>query len=498
MLLLRVLYIFATIWLSIYGFNAFVLIVLYWRHRKQRVETPAMAHFPPVTVQLPLYNEKYVARRAIDALARLDWPREKLQIQVLDDSTDETTEIAHQCIKEYREKGLDIVMVHRSCRAGFKAGALNAAMEAARGEFVAIFDADFCPPPDFLSRTVPHLAADAELGFVQARWGHLNDRFSALTLAQAVALDGHFVVEHVARQRSGLLTNFSGTGGVWRRACIEACGGWRPEMLTEDIDLSYRAQLAGWKGLVLPGVVAPAELPVQITAFKRQQFRWAKGNIQCFLRQTNLLIGSSLSLWAKLQGLIHLSYYLAHPLMVFVMLCMLPLIWLGPVASWSLAFLSLATLGPPLLYLVAQRDAYPDWRARLRALPVLIALGTGMALNSTVAIIEAFLGVRTAFLRTPKFQVEGKRRDWQPGTYLLVPDRLVWGEISMAIYACLTVWAALVRGNGWVIPFVLLYVLGFGYVGLLGVLEAWGHAGRWARRRTAEAGKRRLVPFSEP
>jgi cellulose synthase/poly-beta-1,6-N-acetylglucosamine synthase-like glycosyltransferase len=428
--------------------------------------------YPAVTVQLPVYNERYVVQRAIDAVANLDWPRDRLQIQVVDDSTDESADIARRHIATYRHQGIDITHVQRATRTGFKAGALNEAMTRAKGAFIAIFDADFVPPPGFLKQTVPHLVADPALGFVQARWGHLNDTFSALALAQAIALDGHFEIEHTARESAGLLTNFSGTGGVWRRACIEQCGGWDAEMLTEDLDLSYRAQLASWKGLTLPDVTAPAELPVQIAAFKQQQFRWAKGNTQCLLKHTPAILRSPLSPFARMQALLHLSYYLAHPLMLVVMLITLPLIWYGLLGRWTLAFLSLATVGPPLLYSLAQRALYPDWVRRLRALPVLICIGTGMALSSTTAVIEAFLGIRSAFLRTPKYRIEGRTGSWQGRPYAPSAGVLILGEIALTIYALLTVWAALAKGNVQAIPFLSLYVVGFGYVSVAGIVQS--------------------------
>jgi cellulose synthase/poly-beta-1,6-N-acetylglucosamine synthase-like glycosyltransferase len=495
---LGVTYLLVAIWLSIYGFNAFVLLFLYFRHRRDRVdygapEPASHADFPLVTVQMPIYNEKYVVHQAIDALVRLDWPRDRLQIQVLDDSTDETTEIARQCVEAYRQQGMDIELIHRTQRSGYKAGALNEALEAARGPFVALFDADFRPPPDFLRRTVSHLAADPALGFVQARWGHLNDEFSLLALAQAMALDGHFVVEHTARQRAGLLTNFSGTGGVWRRACIEACGGWRGEMLTEDMDLSYRAQLAGWKGLALPDVVVPAELPVQLAAFKRQQFRWAKGNTQCLLRQVRSLMGAPLPLFVRIQGLIHLSYYLAHPLMLVLMLCTLPLIWHGLLGRWSLTVLSAATFGPPLLYVVSQWAIYAGWWRRLRALPVLICLGMGLALNTTAAVIEAVLGIQSAFQRTPKYQIEGKSGSWRGDSYALSAGRLVWGEILLTVYALLAVLAAVFRGNWQAIPFLLLYVVGFGYVSTLGLVQSRHKVRRLKSKEGRGEGDKRAV-----
>jgi cellulose synthase/poly-beta-1,6-N-acetylglucosamine synthase-like glycosyltransferase len=444
-----------------------------------------------VTVQLPIYNEKYVVRRAIDAVAALDWPRDRLQIQVLDDSTDETRAIARAQVERIRQQGIEISHTHRTQRGGFKAGALNEAMPSARGDYVAVFDADFVPPPSFLKETVPHLVADPGLGFVQARWGHLNDRFSPLTLAQAVALDGHFAVEHTARDRAGLLTNFSGTGGVWRKRCIEECGGWDARMLTEDVDLSYRAQLAGWRGRTLPDVMAPAELPVQLAAFKRQQYRWAKGNTQCLLKQGGAVLRAPLSWFARIQALVHLSYYLAHPLMLVVMWVTLPLIWYGLLDRWALAFLSLATLGPPLLYAVGQRSLYSDWWRRLKALPVLICLGTGLALNSTVAAVEAVLGIESAFERTPKFQIEGKSGNWRRGPYALSTGRLIWGEILLTIYAILTVYAALARGNAQAVPFLLLYVAGFGYVSIVGAVQ-------WVVRTRSLSGKPSGRPLTVP
>jgi cellulose synthase/poly-beta-1,6-N-acetylglucosamine synthase-like glycosyltransferase len=469
---LALLYLVLGVWLSVYGFNDLVLIYLYLRHGRRRPTCPSLSQYPAVTVQVPVYNERYVVQRAIDAMANLDWPRDRLQIQVVDDSTDESADIARRHIETHRRQGIDITHVQRTTRTGFKAGALNEATTRARGAFIAIFDADFVPPPGFLKQTVPHLVASPDLGFVQARWGHLNDTFSTFALAQAIALDGHFAIEHTAREGAGLLTNFSGTGGVWRKACIEQCGGWDAEMLTEDLDLSYRAQLAGWKGLTLPDVTAPAELPVQIAVFKQQQFRWAKGNTQCLLKHTPAILRGPLSLFARIQAILHLSYYLAHPLMLVVMLITLPLIWYGLLGRWTLTFLSLATVGPPLLYSLAQHALYPDWIRRLRALPVLVCIGMGLALNSTTAVIEAVLGIRSAFQRTPKFRIEGRTGSWQGRPYAPSAGALVLGEIMLTIYALLTVYAALARDNAQAIPFLSLYVLGFGYVSIAGIVQS--------------------------
>lgn len=472
MSLLGIFYLFAALWLSVYGLNAFVLIFLYLKHRRERVECPPLTLFPLVTVQLPVYNEKYVVKRAIDSLARLDWPADRLQIQVLDDSTDETTDIAGQCVKACREQGLDIVLLHRTERTGFKAGALNEALSSARGEFVALFDADFEPAADFIKRTLPYLVADPALGFVQTRWGHLNDEYSLFALAQAIALDGHFSIEHVARQRAGLLTGFNGTSGVWRRRAIEESGGWDPAMLTEDIDLSFRAQLAGWKGLMLADVVSPAELPVQLAAFKSQQFRWAKGNVRCCLKLFKGLVSAPIPPWTRVQGLIYLSYYLAHPLMLLVLLCSLPLAWFDLISRFSLAFLGLATLGPPLIYALGQRAIDPEGWRRLRALPVLICLGTGLALSNSVAVVEAALGIRSAFQRTPKFQIEGKRGEVPSPAYSVAVGPLVWGELLLAFYSALTIYAAFVKGYWPMIPFILLYLMGFGYVSIMALCQS--------------------------
>jgi cellulose synthase/poly-beta-1,6-N-acetylglucosamine synthase-like glycosyltransferase len=478
---LRAIYVLTSIVLFVYGFNAFVLIFQYLKHRRERVICPPLGCFPVITVQLPLYNERYVAKRAIDTLVRLDWPRDRLQIQVVDDSTDETRFIVRQCVEKYRHQGVDITHLHRPRRVGFKAGALNEAMQHARGDFVAIFDADFCPPPDLLRRMVPHLVADSSLGFVQVRWGHLNDAFSLVTMAQAIALDGHFAIEHVARERAGWLTNFSGTGGMWRRACIEECGGWDNEILTEDMDLSFRAQLAGWKGLTLCDVSVPGELPVQVAAFEQQQFRWAKGNTHCLLKHRKNIWHAPLPLFARIQAFIHLGNYLAQPLMLIAMLITLPLLAHGLLGGGPLALLSLATLGPPSLYILGQWSLYADWPRRLAAVPVLICLGTGMALNSTVAVVEAMLGVKSVFQRTPKFHIEGRSGRWQDCSYVLSSGRLIWGQVVLTLYALLTVYVALEKGNPQSVPFLLLYVVGFGFTSITGLVQGY----RRAKRTTA-------------
>lgn len=498
------LYVVAGAWLAVYGLNALILAGLYLRHRADRNQLGSNDTFlPTVTVQLPIYQERHVVERLIDAVAALDWPRERLQIQVLDDSDDETTALARARVEYHQRQELDITLLRRPDRRGYKAGALAVGMVHAWGEFIAIFDADFVPPPDFLRRTMPSFLNRPTLGLVQTRWAHLNANYSLLTRAQSLALDGHFVVEQTARNRSGLLMNFNGTAGVWRRACIEASGGWSGDTISEDLDLSYRAQLAGWDCLYLPQVSAPAELPPQLAAFKRQQFRWAKGSIQCLRKLWRPILrrGSTqtnahqpaprrLTVIQRVAALVHLSSYLAHPLMLVLLLCSLPL-FLSPRDAHlpiATAYLGFSSLGPPLVYILAQRALYPDWRRRLLAFPVLALLGTGIALNNTRAVIEALRGDGGTFARTPKFHLEGSGGRWADSTYRLPLGWTTLGEALLALYALATVTAAWRAGNLYAIPFMLLYVGGFG---LTALLEVWQtqRGRRWQPRHQEVLGR---------
>ncbi len=481
MSLLEVLYAALAILLAVYGANAFVMLALYLRHRRQAAPSPPRIpadDLPVVTVQLPIYNELYVVERLIDAVAQLTWPRERLQIQVLDDSTDETTRLAEKRAAHWQARGVNAQVIHRQVRSDYKAGALREGLETAQGEYVVIFDADFVPLPDFLRRTVPYFRDRPRLGFLQARWTHLNGDYSPLTRAQTLALDGHFVVEQTARQRAGLFMNFNGTAGVWRRACIADAGGWQGDTLSEDLDLSYRAQLRGWDCLYLPQVGAPAEVPPQLHAFKRQQFRWAKGSIQCLQKLWRPLLRAPQPWFKRLQGLAHVSGYLAHPLMVLLLLVTLPMLLGARQTRLPLALLTPVSLGPPLLYAVAQAALYRDWPRRIAYLPLLVLLGTGIALNNSWAIVEALLGRQTAFQRTPKFRVVSQSEGWRGNAYALGLEPQMWGEILMTLYALATIAVALVRGHLFAIPFLLLYAGGFGYVALLG----WRHA-RSSQRR---------------
>lgn len=499
---LGIVYLVAALLVALYGGNALLLAVLHLRRRNESpIEPPQPETWPVVTVQLPVYNELYVVKRLIDAVARLDYPRERLQVQVLDDSTDETTHLARARVAHHREQGLDIELVHRRNRQGFKAGALTRGLETAQGEYIAVFDADFMPQPDFLKQTVSRLVADPGLGFVQARWGYLNPSYSALTQAQTIALDGHFVVEHLGRNRNGLLMNFNGTAGVWRREAIDSAGGWQSDTLTEDVDLSFRAQLAGWRALYLPQVEAPAELPPQLAAFKRQQARWATGAAQCLVKLSGSLLqgrphpGSALGAksvshlpWAaRLEGLLHLSVWIAHP-MSLVLLFLTPLMLLGQISlTFNLTIFWMVALGPIFAYAVSQQYLYPDWKRRMGYMPLLALLGTGLALSNTLAIGQGLLKRDRAFRRTPKFRVVYKGDRWLGNRYALPFEWVIVGELALAGYALGTIAVALVVGNYLAVPFLLLYLGGYGYMGLHGLRDAWENRRRKPHLRRTPA-----------
>lgn len=472
-------YTVVALWLSLYGFQAIVLTVLFLRHRHQAAQAVdvADADWPVTVVQLPVYNERYVVERLIDAAAALDYPREKLIVQVLDDSTDDTTAIAVARAQHHRDHGIDVRVVHRTDRQGFKAGALAEGLAQVDAEYVAVFDADFRPLPDFLRRTVAALLARPDAGMVQTRWSHLNQEYSYLTWAQSLALDGHFVVEQTARNRSGLLINFNGSGGVWRRACIESAGGWQADTMTEDMDLSYRAQIAGWHTLYLPDVEAPAELPAQMEAFKRQQARWAKGSVQCLRKLSIPILRSNLAWRQKLMAFVHVSGYLSQPLLVLLLLTLLPIFWTGQATPAFLITLAIASVGPPLLYTVAQATLHRDWPRRLGYLPALLAVGTGMTWSTTRAVWQGLTSWGGVFKRTPKFRLEGRRGNWTSNAYRLGPDWTVVGEVGLLMYAIVTMVVGLLRGQYGAVPFLLLYAVGYAVVAGSSVWQGRGVRG---------------------
>ncbi len=425
---LGVLYLMTLAGLMIYGLNAWVMIWLHLRHRKDPGPSPSpLESLPVVTVQLPLFNERYVAERLVEAVAALEYPRDRLEIQVLDDSTDETSEIVAAVITRLGARGIEVIHRRRARREGFKAGALADGLAACRGEFVAVFDADFVPPTDFLLRVLPHFAPGVAV--VQTRWGHLNRSFSVLTVAQALGMDGHFGVEQSARAWSGLLLNFNGTAGVWRKAAIIDAGGWQSDTLTEDLDLSYRAQLRGWRIVYRPEIVCPAELPVVVTGFKSQQRRWAKGSIQTARKLLPAVARAPLPLWTKYQAFVHLTYYAIHPLMLASVALLLPLRMLtlpGPDRPATFAVMvmfGLATLGPVTMLVYAQRALDARWWRRAWQLPSILVLGVGVAFSTSMAVLGAFRGGRREFVRTPKFGIDSMAGSWRSKAY---GERATW------------------------------------------------------------------------
>ncbi len=478
--------------LSFYGSHRYQMAWLYHRHRKD-VPVPPPGAFadglPVVTVQLPVYNERYVVTRLIDHVCRLDYPLDRLEIQVLDDSTDDTRDIARQAVERHRALGVDIVWLHRTDRSGFKAGALQAGLKVARGEFIAVFDADFVPTTDFLQRTVPHLA-DPGIGMVQARWDHINRDFSLLTHAQSILLDGHFVIEHTARNRSGRFFNFNGTAGIWRRQAIVDAGGWEHDTLTEDLDLSYRAQLFGWRFVFLNDLLAPAEVPIDMNAFKGQQHRWAKGSIQVALKLLPRILASNVPRKVKHEAFIHLTSNVAYLMMVGLSL-MLPLTlhirvehgWVQTVLL-DLPFFLGATVSVCFFYLLAQREAGRSLGYRLRYLPFVLALGIGLAVNNAKATLEALLGHQSEFVRTPKLGVEKKGQSVTPTGYQAARTLLPAFEVALGLYYTHAIIYAAGNGLYTAVPFLLLFQVGFLYTGLTSLVQTTLAA---RRRVTAEA-----------
>ena len=485
-----IVYFSAAACLLAYGLNCYVMIALFRRRRRETSEArralleafsdPMLRDdLPVVTTQVAVFNEFNVAERAIRAACAMRYAPGKHEVQVLDDSTDETREIVDRVAEEMRQLGHDVKVLRREVRTGFKAGALDAGLRVACGELLAVFDADFVPPQDYLLRTVPFLAADPGVGLVQARWGHLNRRQSLLTRVQAVGIDGHFMVEQSARNWNGLFMNFNGTAGIWRKSAIEGGGGWHWDTLTEDMDLSYRVQLAGWRASYVPEVVVPAEVPEDVRAFKNQQFRWAKGSIQTAMKLLPALIRSDVSLFKKIQAFFHVTHYMVHPMMLTLATLALPVLLvlrlsLAPLIFTMLAAaLALAMLAPSMLYVVSQRAAYPDdWRRRLCYLPFLVVLGVGIAVSNTRAVIEALLGMESAFVRTPKRgDVEGKR-------YRISFPWLSLVEIALGGYCAWTLGYYLTARKYLVGPFLAAYAAGFLFVGLLTLVHSLNAGGR--------------------
>jgi cellulose synthase/poly-beta-1,6-N-acetylglucosamine synthase-like glycosyltransferase len=465
--LLTSVYVVCALLLTVYAGSEIVLLLTYWRFRSAAPPLPIIDKWPSVLIQLPIYNERHVIERLLKAIASLDYPRDRLIIQLLDDSTDDTSVLAASQVEALYDSGLNIVHIQRKERSGYKAGALAYGMAQSTAELVVVLDADFVPPRDFLRRTVPYLAADPGLGMVQTRWGHLNSFSNWLTLGQTLALDGHFVVEQTARSRAGWLLSFNGSGGIWRAQCIRDAGGWSDLTLTEDLDLSYRAQLAGWRFLYLPDVEVPAELPPQIAAYKQQQARWAKGSTQCLTHTFGPLWHSRLSLTQRLMATLHLCQYLPHPMMIILLLLTPLLLLTEAIQRLPLGVLGIVGLGPPLVYVISQQALYHDWKRRMLGFPVLLALGTGIAWSNTVAVLSALLGRKGEFRRTPKFA-----RGWTDSGYALRHDPSMGVELLLTLYAGAGTLLAL-RTSPALAPYLAVYCFSFGTVVLWGLYDRW-------------------------
>ena len=469
--------------LAIYGGYRVKQVIDFWRYRNLGPEPKEQftdADLPSITIQLPLFNELYVIERLLKAVTDIDYPRDLFEIQVLDDSTDETVKLAEATVGEYAGKGFDIHYIHRDDRTGFKAGALENGLKTSKGELVAIFDADFVPRPDFLRKLV-HYFSDPMVGCAQMRWSHINGSYNLLTRLQTIMLDGHFVVEQTVRNRTGGFFNFNGTAGIWRRKAIEMSGGWQHDTLTEDTDLSFRAQLMGWRFVYLLDEDAPAEIPVEINAFKAQQRRWAKGVMQVGIKLYRRIWAAPLPLRVKLEMFFRLTGNISYPLMILVSLLQFPLL----LVRYNQGFYHLMIFDVPLLFFSTISVVlfygtgvwYLDKRRtkRLLHLPLVMAIGIGLAFSNARAVIEAMVGFKSEFVRTPKYSVEeASDETWKRKKYKRKRGWLPLLELSFAAYFMLAIVYA-VRFSLWgTIPFLFLFCFGYGYMGLMSMLQSVG------------------------
>ena len=485
--LLLGLYFTVLVSLSVYGLHRFYLVYLYTKHRRPIDGTSregqgavvgrlADDRLPVVTVQLAIFNEMYVVDRLVEAVSRLAYPRDRLEVQILDDSTDETSEIARFAAARARARGLDIRHLHRVDRVGFKAGALAAGLQQARGELIAIFDADFVPGPDFLHRTVAPFR-DTGVGMVQARWGHLNRDYSLLTRVQALLLDAHFILEHGARYRGGLFFNFNGTAGVWRRTAIETAGGWQHDTVTEDLDLSYRAQLAGWRFVFLDDVVAPAEIPVEMNGFKTQQHRWARGSTQTCIKLLPNILRSRISRRIKVEAFFHLTANFNYPVLLVLALVMVPTLIIrarSDAASllwFDVPLFTAATVSIVSFHAASLRAVRRDWVSQLRYIPLLMAVGIGLSVNNAWAVVRARAERHQIFIRTPKYGVERQDDEWRTKRYRQTSLVQPYFELGLGLYFTAAVLYALWAGIFLPIPFLCLFQTGFLYAALLSLVQ---------------------------
>lgn len=473
-------YIFDILLLFLFAMNIIYLTYLSSRHFSKAglKGKKELTTFPKVTVQLPLFNEQYVAERIIKGALAIDYPKDKLEIQVLDDSTDETLGISQKCVDHYQREGYNIKLLHRTKRTGQKGGALREALDKAEGRFIVIYDSDFVPAKNIVKDTLPYFLEDPKTGMVQTRWGHINSSYSILTRAQSVAIDTHFMVDQVARYGEGLFFNFNGTAGVWRKECIYDAGNWQDDTLTEDMDLSYRAKLKGWKFHYVKDIENPAELPVQVNAYKSQQFRWAKGSLQTAIKISKTVLSSNASLKQKFQAIMHMTYYSVHPLLVLNVLFILPAlviaqkIWANYTFSINAFLVTMCLmLITPFICAYSQIRLYPDWKRRLSWIPALMLAGTGIAVNNTKAFIEAVIRKPSEFIRTPKLGIEKKREKWTGKKYNMPFSFLMAMEFLLVLYLISTIVYAAHIKIFLIIPFLAFYAIAFGYIFVLGVIQ---------------------------
>lgn len=467
-------YCLALVVLGLFGLHKYYLLRELKKYKQQPQPLPEIPRvWPEVTVQLPVFNERYVLKRLIKAVANIDYPLDKLHVQLLDDSTDHSVELARRLCKVLQDKGFRIDHVRRPNRVGFKAGALAYGMQHSTADYFAVFDADFVPQPDFLKDTIPHLLQDG-VGMVQARWGHLNRNYSVLTRLQAIFLDAHFLIEHLTRNRSGKFFNFNGTAGVWRRQAIEDAGGWQHDTLTEDLDLSYRAQLEGWRFVFLPDVVAPAELPAEMNGYKNQQHRWAKGSVQTALKLMKRLYEADLPRDVKIEAMIHLSNNFAWLLMGIPAILLVPMvkvhIAIGEI-PWTLALIYIAvflasTVSVLIYYSVAMKEAMGYFWKDVWLLPLLMALGIGMSLNNGRAAVEALIGHKSDFIRTPKFMLEGRKGNWRRKLYRPGHNWQQYIELLIASYFTYGWVYFMLQDIYYSVPFFMMFIFGFSYTAL--------------------------------
>lgn len=467
-------YLLALFVVGIFSLEAMYLTYKFWRGRKNNLFKKDADYLPKVTVQLPIYNELYVAERLIQNVCALDYPREKLHIQVLDDSDDATEDICTTQVMKFKERGYNISLIKRKVRSGFKAGALREGLISAEGEYIAIFDADFLPPPDFLKKTVS-LFIDPTIGMVQTRWDHLNENYSMLTQVQAFGLAGHFIVEQNGRNSAGYFMNFNGTAGIWRKSCIEDAGNWQDDTLTEDLDLSYRAQMKGWRFIFLNDVVTPAELPAEINALKSQQYRWTKGAVETARKILPKLWRSDLPFKIKLHSTLHLTNNFVYPFILILALLNLPLILIKKHIPESeiffiiFTFFLLSFCASFLFYAISQKSLYKDWKKRMLLFPVFMSGSMGFSINNTKAVIQGLLKYETPFIRTPKYELIGRNGSFFGKKYGISSNKMVIVEILMSLYSCLGVVIAVYYFEIGIIPFMLMFFAGFSLIGYLSI-----------------------------